>query len=82
MYPEFHLAMSSKDVGLRIRIEKDLREAFQIACTAEDRKASEVLREFMQCYVERHERGQGALFPELGETTLNRPPLTERIGDR
>lgn len=74
--------MSSKDVGLRIRIEKDLREAFQLACTAEDRKASEVLREFMQCYVERHERGQGALFPELGEARLNSLHLTERVGDR
>ena len=58
--------MSSKDVGLRIRIEKNLREAFQDACLAEDRKASEVLREFMMCYVEQHERGQGALFPGPG----------------
>lgn len=63
--------MSSKDVGLRIRIEKDLRESFQLACIAEDRKASEVLREFMQRYVEKHERGQGALFPDLAEARLN-----------
>jgi hypothetical protein len=63
--------MSSKDVGLRIRIEKDLRKAFQSACIADERKASEVLREFMQCYVERHERGQGALFPEPGKSRPN-----------
>lgn len=64
---DFLRAMSSKDVGLRIRVEKNLREAFQDACTAEDRRASEVLREFMECYVERHERGQGALFASLGK---------------
>ena len=38
--------MSSKDVGLRIRVERELREAFQGACLAENRNASEVLREF------------------------------------
>jgi hypothetical protein len=54
--------MSSKDAGLRIRVEKELREAFQGACMAENRHASEVLRDFMQTYVERHLRGQGDLF--------------------
>ncbi|WP_323828758.1 plasmid-related protein [Pseudomonas sichuanensis] len=54
--------MKNKDVGLRIRVEKDLREAFQVACSAEERRASEVLREFMQLYVDKHERGQGGLF--------------------
>ena len=54
--------MSSKDVGLRIRVEKDLREAFQEACLAQNRHGSEVLCEFMQTYVERHQQGQGDLF--------------------
>lgn len=54
--------MSSKDAGLRIRVERDLREAFQGACVSENRNASEVLREFMQTYVERHQGGQGDLF--------------------
>ena len=34
--------MSSKDVGLRIRVERELREAFQGACLAENRNASEI----------------------------------------
>jgi hypothetical protein len=52
--------MSSKDVGLRIRVEKELREAFQGACLAENRHASEVLREFMQAFTDRHQGGQQA----------------------
>ena len=54
--------MSSKDAGLRIRVERELREAFQGACSAENRRASDVLREFMRSYVGRHQGGQGDLF--------------------
>ncbi|MCM2292282.1 hypothetical protein NAC44_08070 [Allorhizobium sp. BGMRC 0089] len=54
--------MSSKDVGLRIRVEKELREAFQGACMAENRKASEVLREFMQAFANRQ---QNVLLPDM-----------------
>ncbi len=52
--------MSSKDVGLRIRIDRELREAFQGACVAENRRASEVLREFMMQFAERHQGGMQA----------------------
>lgn len=55
--------MLSKDVGLRIRVEKELREAFQAACLAENRHASEVLREFMHAFAEHHQ--QATLFPPL-----------------
>jgi hypothetical protein len=51
-----------KDAGIRIRVEKELREAFVTVCQAEDKKASDVLREFMQTYVERRQGGQGDLF--------------------
>jgi hypothetical protein len=44
-----------KDVGLRIRIQKDLREAFLEACRAQDKPAAQVLREFMREYVAEHE---------------------------
>jgi len=50
----------SKDAGLRIRVERELREAFQGACLAEKRSASEVLREFMQAYSDRHQGGRQA----------------------
>jgi hypothetical protein len=51
-----------KDAGIRIRVEKELRASFVAACQAERRPASDVLREFMQTYVERHQGGQGDLF--------------------
>ena len=44
--------MSKKDVGLRIRIDKELRQAFVEACRIQDVPASEVLREFMRQYAE------------------------------
>lgn len=40
-----------KDVGLRIRIQRDLREQFLEACRVQDRPAAQVLREFMRAYV-------------------------------
>jgi hypothetical protein len=42
-----------KDVGLRIRVQRELREQFLHACKAEDKPASQVLREFMRVYVDR-----------------------------
>lgn len=43
-----------KDVGLRIRIDRDLREQFVRACKADDKPASQVIREFMREYVAKH----------------------------
>lgn len=58
--------MSSKDVGVRVRIEKELREAFLSACRTQDRHASDVLREFMRSYADRHLDGkQASLFTEV-----------------
>ncbi len=69
--------MSSKDVGLRIRVEKELRESFQGACMAENRSASEVLREFMQAFADHH---QGGLQADLFASQSARKPrrLTKR----
>lgn len=63
--------MSSKDVGLRIRVEKELREAFQGACLAENRAASEVLREFMQVFVDRQQHG---LQPDMFAASATQAP--------
>ena len=46
--------MKTKDVGLRIRLERDLRDAFVDACRAHDRPAAQVLREFIRDFVARH----------------------------
>lgn len=59
--------MAFKDSGMRIRIEKDLREAFVLACRAQDRIASEVLRDFMRSFTDMYEANQRNLFPEPNE---------------
>lgn len=43
-----------KDSGLRIRVERELREKFLALCREQDRPAAQVLREFMRQYVARH----------------------------
>jgi hypothetical protein len=43
--------MKTKDAGLRIRIDRELREAFLAACRGKDKPAAQVLREFMRNYV-------------------------------
>ncbi|WP_371061545.1 hypothetical protein [Rhodosalinus sp. 5P4] len=43
-----------KDAGLRIRVQRELRQSFQEACKAEDKSAAQVLREFMRQYVQNH----------------------------
>lgn len=66
--------MSGKDAGLRIRVERELRESFVCACAADNRKASDVLREFMRVYAGRNPGGkQTSLFAgsnanEVGST--------------
>tara|TARA_R110002167_G_scaffold336278_2_gene543631 strand:- start:611 stop:787 length:177 start_codon:yes stop_codon:yes gene_type:complete len=44
-----------KDSGLRIRVERDLRERFLEICRQQDRPAAQVLREFMRTYISQHE---------------------------
>jgi hypothetical protein len=44
-----------KDSGLRIRIERDLRQRFLEICREQDRPAAQVIREFMRAYISQHE---------------------------
>lgn len=63
------LPMTSKDVGIRIRVEKELRDSFQGACDVENRNASEVLREFMRSFAAQRVGGmQSSLFPKSATT--------------
>ena len=48
------MVIRTKDVGLRLRIERDLREQFVEACRAEGKPAAYVLREYMRAYVARN----------------------------
>tara|TARA_A100000171_G_C2023555_1_gene92269 strand:- start:295 stop:495 length:201 start_codon:yes stop_codon:yes gene_type:complete len=59
-----------KDVGLRIRIDRDLREQFVKACQAEDKPASQVIREFMREYVTQHEAKNSAIKAEINQDTV------------
>ena len=53
-----------KDVGLRIRVQRDLREQFLAAGKAEDKPAAQVLREFMRAYVREHGGAAASVKPE------------------
>ena len=44
-----------KDSGLRIRIERDLRERFLEICRQQDRPAAQVIREFIRAYIAENE---------------------------
>jgi|GEM_PF-3149019 len=60
--------MAGKDAGLRIRVERGLRDDFLKICRAQDRPAAQVIREFMRRYVSENEADednhtyQGRLF--------------------
>ncbi|MEW8072870.1 MAG: plasmid-related protein [Candidatus Thiodiazotropha sp.] len=43
-----------KDAGLRIRVQRGLRDEFVTVCREQDKSAAQVLREFMREYVDRH----------------------------
>ena len=55
-----------KDVGLRIRVQRGLREQFLEVCRAQDKPAAQVIREFMREYIARLECAQGS--PAANET--------------
>ncbi len=44
-----------KNSGLRIRIERELREKFLEVCREQDRPAAQVIREFMREYIASHQ---------------------------
>ena len=76
MYPTAMIEhMATKDAGLRIRVERELRDAFRSACTAENRDASEVLREFMRSFAEQRYAGkQASLFALPGRERIRVKP--------
>lgn len=44
-----------KAVGMRIRVESELRDAFVEACRQDDRPAAQVIRAFMRDYLRKHQ---------------------------
>ena len=56
--------MPTKDAGLRIRVDRELREEFLKVCRAQDKPAAQVIREFMRQYIaEIRAESQRDLFP-------------------
>lgn len=60
----------TKDSGLRIRVQRDLRDRFLEVCRAQDKPAAQVIREFMREYVERQEGEQSG--PAVTDTRRRR----------
>jgi hypothetical protein len=49
--------MGVKDAGVRIRVEKGLRDQFLDTCRRQDKPAAQVIRQFMREYVAEHRDG-------------------------
>lgn len=64
--------MGAKDAGVRIRVEKGLRERFLETCRRQDKPAAQVLRHFMREYVAEHgsepDRPRRKPTPDRGRT--------------
>jgi hypothetical protein len=54
--------MNTKDAGMRIRVERELRDAFVSACQSQGLVAAEVLRHFMRGFADKHRSVQSHLF--------------------
>jgi len=66
-----------KDAGLRIRIDRELREQFLSACREDDKPAAQVLREFMRSYVEKR-AAANAVQAEQIDKQEEAGPVSER----
>ena len=52
----------TKDSGLRVRVQRELREKFLEVCRAQDKPAAQVIREFMRTYIDRHDAQDSGPF--------------------
>lgn len=68
------------DIGLRIRVDDQLRHDFLESCKAQDSTAAQVLRNFMRTYVEEHgaKVRQGQLFVESDRAGQPHAEVTQR----
>ncbi|MCY7314801.1 MAG: hypothetical protein LH480_04060 [Rubrivivax sp.] len=67
--------MSSKDAGMRVRVERELRDGFIAACQSQGLVAAEVLRDFMRGFAAKHSTVQRALFDAAPVLALPAAPL-------
>jgi hypothetical protein len=52
--------MNKKDVGMRIRLDRELRDEFVSVCQNQDKPAAQILRDFMRAYVRKHQVASAA----------------------
>jgi hypothetical protein len=57
--------MNTKDAGMRIRVERELRDNFVKACQSQGLVAAEVLRNFMRGFAGKHSSEQAMLFNKV-----------------
>ena len=50
--------IKTKDAGLRVRVERELRQEFVDTCRSAGKPAAQVLREFMREYVDTTRQAQ------------------------
>ncbi len=60
------MPFKTKDAGLRLRVEREIRQEFVEVCRAEGKTAAQVLREYMREYIARNRAAaQRELFAEI-----------------
>jgi hypothetical protein len=59
--------MKEKDVGMRIRVERELRDEFLKMCREQDRPAAQVIREFMREYIAAKRMQRAGQAETIGE---------------
>lgn len=58
--------MNKKDVGMRIRLDRELRDEFVSVCQNQDKPAAQIIRDFMRAYVRKHQAANvAASTPKL-----------------
>ncbi len=73
--------MSRKDVGLNLRIERELRDEFLEVCRREGESAAAVIRRFMRQYVaNRATPAQQDLFEQLDQGPRERRGPVRSVG--
>ena len=58
------MGLKTKDAGMRVRVERGLRQQFVRACRSSGTPAAQVLRTFTRDYIVRRQSGQRDLFAQ------------------
>jgi hypothetical protein len=62
-----------KDVGFRIRVERELRDQFLDACRDDEKPAAQVIRQFMRQCVKDHKSRHGTTYPRTRNLSRDEP---------